>query len=373
MTRIAHWPLVLLFAACSSAPHRSAGLQRCIWVDRWDYQTAADIERIMTDCRDAGFSAVMFQVRGNGTVAYRSSLEVWSERFGFKDPGFDPLRSAVTAAHARGLQLHAWLNLMPGWVGTEAPKDPRQLKSARPDWFLHNRDGHGQAPKAGKYLALNPCLPEVRTYLANLVQEVASNYDVDGLHIDYVRFPDPEGDDVDALGTDSRTLGLFTAATGKPVTDAAALQQWQTSCVTQLVQQIAAVVRPTGKQLTAAVFADPEVARQKVRQDWSSWLQRRLVDAVTPMNYTADDAQFAARVRADVALAHGMPVITAVGSYQHDDPAQTVRQLDAALQNGSSGVGVFNYRTLFGTPAKTGPTPAARRAAVSGWLAGKRR
>src|SRR5882672_6264994 len=108
---------LVAIAACSSGPGRHAGLARTVWVDRWDYRTPVDIERVLEDCRRDGFTAVMFQVRGNGTLCYPGGNEVWSETFHFRDPGFDPLVTAVRAAHARGLQLHAWINAMPGWVG----------------------------------------------------------------------------------------------------------------------------------------------------------------------------------------------------------------------------------------------------------------
>lgn len=362
-------PLLALLAACSTAPRPTDALGRCIWIDRWDYRTAADVERALDDCAAAGFTAAMFQVRGDGTVAWRSSQEVWSERFGFRDPGFDPLQVAVDAAHRRGMQLHAWVNVMPGWAGVDEPADPRQLLRSRPEWFLSGRDGERQLRRAGKYLTLNPCLPEVREYLAGLCRELAAQYDVDGLHLDYIRFPDGDGDDPDRLGTDPRTLSLFTTGTGRRSDDVEALREWQVQCVTQTVADIAAAVRGTGKRLllTAAVFADPELALGKVRQDWGSWLRRGLVDAVLPMNYTADDERFAALVQQDVALARGKPVIMGVGSFKHADAAQTVRQLDAALANGSRGVAVFNYRTLFGA-GKEGPPPAELRQRVTGWL-----
>src|SRR5688572_17344316 len=134
----------LLLAGCASLPDAPAGLERAIWVTRYDWKTAADIDRVMQECADTGFGAVLFQVRGNGTVLFDSKYEPWSEQFGFRDPGFDPLQTAVAAAHARGLKLHAWVNMIPGWRGTAAPTDARQLWNARPGWFLADRHGQRQ-------------------------------------------------------------------------------------------------------------------------------------------------------------------------------------------------------------------------------------
>jgi len=359
-----------MVAACSTMPRGADALQRCIWVDRWDYHSAADIDAIMANCQRQGFSAVMFQVRGNGTVAFRSSLEVWSERYGFKDPGFDPLARAVAAAHQHGLQLHAWVNLLPGWVGNQPPADARQLWRSRRDWFLQTRDNQFQQQRPGKYLALNPCLPEVRRYLAQLCGEIASRYPVDGVHLDYVRFPDEPDDDPEQLGTDPGTLSLFTGATGRAVSERQALHAWQVRCVTALVQQVREAIAVPDRHvaLTAAVFADPQQALAKVRQDWGDWCRRGLLDAVLPMDYTADDAQFSARARAAVLHAGGAAVVVGVGAYRHSSSDQTIRQLDAAHAAGARGVAVFNYRALFGAALPGAPPPEELRRRVGSWL-----
>lgn len=342
--------LCVLVGGCAARPRLDAPLSRCIWIDRWDYSTAADVERAIEQSRRAGFTAVLFQVRGNGTAAWRSAHEVWSERFGFRDPGFDPLAIAVAAAHARGMQLHAWVNVVPGWVGVDDPADERQLWNSRRDWFVQDRNGKHQSRAKGKYLALDPARAEVRRYLADLCGEIARRYAVDGIHLDYVRYPNGPGDDLDALGAGAAA---------------------QTRAVTELVAGIRAAVKSSGKPilLSAAVFADPAVALQKVRQDWPDWCRRGLVDAVLPMNYTEQDDLFAARTRAAVEAAAGAPVIAGVGLYKHQGGAQTRRQLDAALRAGARGVGVFNYRTLFGPVTGDGRlVQLDQQREVAGWL-----
>jgi uncharacterized lipoprotein YddW (UPF0748 family) len=366
------WLAVLtMLAACAAGPRLQPGFGRCIWVDRWDYRSAADIERVIDDCQRAGFTAVMFQVRGNGTVYYPSSIEVWSEQFGFRDPGFDPLATAVRAAHARGLQLHAWLNVAPGWVGVDEPAEERQLWQSRRQWFLHDRDVEPQRRAPGKYLALNLCLPGVRAYTVDLCRELALRYDLDGLHLDYIRFPDPEPGAAGELGTDPATMVLFSGATGRRAADADALHRWQRDCVTSLVADVQAALRETGRHvlLSVAVLADRQLARERVRQDWARWCELRLIDAVVPMDYTDDDARFEATVRDDVAAADGVPVIVGVGVYKHRDAQQSHDQLDAALANGASGVGVFNYRSLFGSSAEVPPERQQElRRGVGDWL-----
>lgn len=338
-------------AGCMTVPGEVSGLERCIWVTRWDYRTQQDIRQIMVNCADAGFTSVIFQVRGNGTVFYPSQLEVWSEDLNSMYPGFDPLAVAVEEAHLRGLQIHAWMNMIPGWRGDSPPRDSRQLYSSRPSWFLRDRFEQPETPSPGRYLGLNPCLPEVRRHLAQLCREVAANYDVDGIHLDYIRFTYRDYDNDKVYPEDRRSLELFVAETGARTTDRVSLEAWKTASLTRLVAQIRQAVDSVSIRevlLTAAVFADPELALEKGNQDWGEWAERELVDALFPMNYSNDNSIFAVRTRADLATSGRTPVVIGVGVHTHDDPRQSIHQMEAALREGASGVSVFSYGVVFG-------------------------
>ncbi len=307
---------VLALAGCAVQPVARVGFDKSIWVTRFDYASAEDIERIMRDAAGAGFSAVMFQVRGNGTVYYRSAHELWAEKFGFSQPAFDPLAVAVEQAHARGLELHAWLNVSPGWRGDVDKADPRQLVRSRPDWFL--ADARGPVPLEAGYYWLDTDQPSVRAYLAEICLEVARNYSIDGVHLDHVRRPSGHGrGHVDGV----------------------------TELVRSIRRRLQSMRRPP--MLTAAVFADAAIARSKVGQDWPRWAREGLVDALVPMNYTDDDAVFERRTRSAVAVAGGVPVIAGIGVYKHRRARQSTRQCSIARDAGAAGVCLFSYSAMF--------------------------
>ena len=110
-------PLAILLLTTGCHPGGAGGPVRGIWVTRYDYKTPDDVVRIMDNCQKAGFNAVLFQVRGNGTVAYESKIEPWAEQFNFKT--LDSIRWSWPSrrAHSRDMQLHAWVNVMPAWRG----------------------------------------------------------------------------------------------------------------------------------------------------------------------------------------------------------------------------------------------------------------
>ncbi len=347
-----------VMSGCQPGQHRSGSRAfgkeaiRAIWVTRWDYKTARDIEHVMDNCRRAGFNTVLFQVRGAGTVFYRSRLEPWADELGGRDPGFDPLSVACAAAHRRGLKIHAWVNVVPGFRGKKPPSNPRQLYRARADWFW--RDKLGRRQPLGWYCSLNVCYPEVRRYLSDVMREIVAGYPVDGLHMDYIRFPNehnpsyPAGAVVPDYPRDARTLAMFRRATGKtPGQAPAAWNAWRTAQVTQLVRDIRDMmrrVRPDA-MLTAAVSANMTKAKRYHFQDASTWLAQGLIDAAFPMNYASSTAVFEKQLRLWLSLTSPQPIVTGV-MFDKRDPSLVVDQVQRASIRGHH-FAAFAYNSLF--------------------------
>ena len=350
----------------AEAPGVGPAPWRAVWVTRWDYRSADDVREIVARSADAGFDRLLFQVRGNAAAFYESRIEPRAEELA--GTGFDPLAVALGEAHGRGLELHAWVNVMPSWRGTRPPRDPAHVYHAHPEW--HWVDQHGvRAPLVdGFYVSLNPCLPEVRAYLAGVVRELVARYAVDGLHLDYVRFPNeppavPAGSGLD-YPRDARTLALYAAdGGGAPEADAAAWDRWRRECVTELVGELhrAARAERPGLAVSAAVGPVPERALRH-HQDVEAWMARGLVDVVLPMLYATEPATFDAQL----ALWTGRPALVVPGVRADlGRPAERVRQLEAAVARTGHAC-VFAYSSLFDSRneeiAEQGPAASAARA-----------
>ncbi len=172
---------------------------RALWVNRWEFSTPDDIRRLADKAAAANFNALFFQVRGNADACYRSDLEPWMARLSGgvlgDDPGWDPLAVAVEEAHARGLELHAWVNVYPAWLG-ETPPPPAEPEPMfdrfnrlhGDQWLVWDRQ---QQPMQlnSNYLWSNPGHLAVQDHIAAVGYDIVSRYYVDGLHLDYVRYP----------------------------------------------------------------------------------------------------------------------------------------------------------------------------------------
>ncbi len=366
MRRAALLLLAVSLSACQSRGPRVTGPLRAIWVTRFDYRSEADIETVLRNCQEAGFNTVLFQVRGNGTAFYDSALEPWAEELGGADPGFDPLEEACDAAHDLGLDLHAWVNVMPSWRGARPPADPGQLYNARPEWHWYDQQGRRQPLTDGFYVSLNPCLPEVRSYLVEVCREIVADYEVDGLHLDYIRLVNelaPPGAD---YPRDAATVALFLAEAGQdPERNRPAWDLWRAAKVTALLRAIRDMVEETRPEvvLSAAVGSAPEGPRERHQRDSAAWVREGLVDALFPMNYTADPAEFRARLDAWTDAACGVRIVTGVMARPDDRAPATVEEqvLDALAR--SPHVCLFAYSYLFGGGEEAAAPGGAERAA----------
>jgi uncharacterized lipoprotein YddW (UPF0748 family) len=340
--------------SCESIPKeaKTRTRTRAMWVTRFDYKTRADLETIAENCRSAGVTTILFQVRGNGTAFYRSSYEPWAEQFEFSDPGFDPLAVMVEEGHRRGMQVHAWINVMPAWRGGTPPKELKQLYNAHPEWMWYDQNGKRQELSKDFYVSLNPALPEVRRYFVNVCRDIVGRYGVDGLHLDYIRMPSeapatPKGSNSDWL-RDPKTVGLFEAETGKkPDQDRAAWTQWKADQITNLLRDIRHMVNTTKRncELSAATGTDPKHHLTNYAQDIDQWMEDRLLDAVYPMNYTDDVAKYSQVCDQWKVIARGTPVVMGMmmGSKDIDNQvARIQRALDV-----HNGVSYFAYAELF--------------------------
>lgn len=144
----------------------------------------AELIEILDRLKAANFNTVLFQTRTRGDVLYKSAIEPYNSILTGKvggDPGYDPLAFAIAECHKRGMECHAWMVTIP--LGN------RKHVAALGKESVTKKKRAICVPYKREYF-LNPGHPQTKEYLMSLVREVVERYDVDGIHFDYLRYPE---------------------------------------------------------------------------------------------------------------------------------------------------------------------------------------
>ena len=157
------------------------------WPHRYSYNgngtelQKQELRTILDKYKEAGINTVLLQTRIRGTMIYPSMYEPWDGCLSGKpgiSPGYDALQFAIDECHQRGMEIHAWVVTMP--VGKWNGKGCTQLRKRFPKLIK----------KIGDEGFMNPEDPQTARYLADICEEITKNYDIDGIHLDYIRYPE---------------------------------------------------------------------------------------------------------------------------------------------------------------------------------------
>ncbi|MBD3288241.1 family 10 glycosylhydrolase, partial [candidate division KSB1 bacterium] len=313
---------------------------RAIWITRWDFRNAYDIRRIMHNIADHHFNIVFFQIRGAGSVYYKSTLEPWAWADNPPDSLWDPLETAVRIAHEYGLQLHAWANVYPGWASENLPQNETQLWRAHPDWFMCDIYGERQQLN-GSYVWLSPTHPDVQSHLTHLFSELINNYYIDGLHFDYIRYPGS------GYSYDPASVALFEQIHRDiPQNLPTKWDQFRRSGITDLIDSVysTAIRDKPSIALSAATMRNHRMGENLYFQDAHNWISYGLLDFISPMIYTKNADLFHYSLENHL---QNIPPAKLYPGIQASDPQQLVHQIELSRQKGCLGHAIFSYRTLF--------------------------
>ncbi|MGE5554608.1 MAG: glycoside hydrolase family 10 protein [Betaproteobacteria bacterium] len=344
-------------------PVQAEGLPplRGLWVPRWCLNDPGWVERMVDDAARAGFTALFVQVDGRGEAYYRSDILPPADGLS----GYDPLAAILHLAHGRGLAVHAWINAFTVGLPGRRPASANHVVNAHPEWITHDATGQSlldwPPERAQRNLVgyfLDPGLPAVADFVAAVVTEVAERYPVDGIHLDYVRYPGPD------LGYHPAVRQEFVATYGvDPLTiDASSplrprWDDWRRERVSAVVRRAAAAARSArpGVLVSAAVFADLNEAINLRYQDWPRWVREGYLDFVAPMAYSASTAEVESLLLAGWQAAPPGAVYPGLGAYKFgQDAGAFVGQLNAILAHDPAGIMVYSYQALQEMPGVLG-------------------
>jgi uncharacterized lipoprotein YddW (UPF0748 family) len=337
-----------------------------LWVVRTALLSPDTVDRVVDDASRGGFNALFVQVRGRGDAFYASRLVERSPLLGNQPARFDPLARLLDRARARGLEVHAWVNvLLTAHFGLSLP--PGHVLRLHPDWVMVPKTVArvglaarpqdllrlvGQAARAdgdveGYYIS--PSALPVVAHLEEVVRELVQGYALDGLHLDFIRYPGPEYDYSRAAleGFRKAHRGGADLLAG-PLRDPQGWDAYRRATLTSLVSRLTAVARAVNPRLriSAAVAPDEAQAVSQRFQDWPRWLADGLLDAICPMAYTPDSRIFRAQIERAVAITQPKFAVWAgIGAYRLTLDG-TVEKIRLARQAGAAGIVVFSHESL---------------------------
>jgi uncharacterized lipoprotein YddW (UPF0748 family) len=312
------------------------------------YLTPAQVDRTIAAAKQAKLNLLFVEVRKSADAYYKPGIEPLASNV---TPGFDPLAYLVKKAHAEGIKVHAWVSVYRVYRGNALPANPSHLANRHRDWLALSDTGKVVAPDG---VFIDPANLKARQYTVRVIADIVRRYDIDGLHLDFIRYPGPR------WGFSKTALKRYrneTGVRGKMGYDEPMWEQWRRQQVTDCLRAIRRKVKKIKPQLllSAATIAYGECykdfestyAFRAVGQDWRGWLTEGLLDANVPMDYrnTLEPAklgEFRRWLPAFRRWGGGKPVFVGLASYASYSRA-VARQIEDVRRQDLDGFAVFCF------------------------------
>lgn len=306
---ILFFPLLLL--SCSREQVRPLNVKRnfsgSIWIVRNSIATPALIDDLLETVGDSDIRNLFVQVRGRGDAYYNSSIE--PRGFDVKN-GFDPLSYIIMKTRNTDIRIHAWVNISFVMNAKDYPGDPEHILALHPDWITCDHTGRPMTDYSDKELGENllegyfvdPALPGVKQHIYSIIRDIINVYDIDGIHLDYVRYPysgyntyykrymsdfgyNPVARKIfkKKYGVDPLKINRKKQSRAKDAFD-----RFRTEQVTEIVRNVKTIVKQKDKSIIMSAASMPryDYGRKVYFQDWPQWLNKGYIDLACVMSYT---------------------------------------------------------------------------------------
>ncbi len=356
------FPFLLLFAMFAGflpANTVSAAEEnplRGIWVRPKETNKEA-VEEHVEQMKDAGFNTIFLETVFNGYTIFPVEYDATYQNPDYE--GFDVLQAYIDACHSRGMQLHCWVESFFIGMQWEDGGGPIYKKYKNTDWLLTDTNGNNwEDTMYGKMYFFNPARPECREWIVGLYEILCKNYDLDGLQLDYVRYPE-RSNSVD-YGFDEYTINAFIAERGFDPTGAKvksyegqAFINYKQQMVTEFVKLCSDRLRDIKPELIISLSVYPfyDEGKEYFMQSAELWMDKGYGDMVVAMAYYENLIE---SLTTDTIKVANNAANAVVGiSSQSDFTSESLKnQLQTALSKGA-GVAVFEYESFFASYADT--------------------
>ena len=354
---------------------------RCLWVVRYSLTSKESIDKMLKFAVSHQFNHLFVQVRGRGDSLYQSSWVPKSEIL--TDSKFDPLEYVIKEAQKLQIKVHGWVNVYMLWSAVNKPNSPDHIFNRHPEWvdaveeesqkyyWTPKRLGTDLSGREGFYLA--PHHPEVNPYLFAVFKELVNKYDLDGLHLDYIRYKNEKhGFNPVAM---NRFDSLFVSQSGfttGPETSFSNLhlnkhylKYWEDyllNSITELVIKLNSYLRNLDKEMILSSAVKPNIvtATDLFYQEWNMWLTGGIIDWVVVMNYNPSFITFIDNILMmtnQLNQFHLNKIIMGVALY-NQSADEAVKKIKYSEKIGFCGLALFSYNVLIEDHKKLNPVLA---------------
>jgi len=352
-----------------------------MWVRAASVASPDSIPRVLDIARKMNVTDIFVQVVVGGYAYYRSSMLPRSQYLSrISEPDYDPLYALTSACAPTPIRVHAWVNALLYWSLEATPDSTHHTLHRYPEWFIRDINNRSMADYSYtewknlklEGLYLDPQNPDVTGFVRDICTEIAAQYPIDGIHLDFIRYPGilwglPNTDEAAVLaGVDAETAmwcnlvkyGRSGVYERWKIWNTWRLTRSRKYTITNLVSVIHKAVQEHALSeeciLSAAVFANPSVYRYSLAQDWTDWPEDIFLPVV--MSYTPDNMLF--HEYAEYALYNRPDALLGIGILWPEMVHNaSVQEHDVINLNGA-GICYFDF-TAIDTMTETFITPLA--------------
>jgi uncharacterized lipoprotein YddW (UPF0748 family) len=340
-----HWLIGLIVSAQLSLSQGVIAAEfRGLWVDAFGpgFLDKVEVQKLVKDCRKYNFNAVFVEMRRRGDAFYDPKPPNPDPKTTVISENFDALAEIINACHEGSprIEVHCWLVTHFVWAWKRPPPQSNHVFNLHPEYLT--QDSIGQKNIGGSFF-LDPGNPSANQWIHDVAMDVASRYDIDGIHWDYCRYPAQDS------GYNQEALNRFkeeskTHENPKPSDGQFIL--WRQRQVNDFLRWVNADLLELKPRLviSAAVFSDVRDSRDYRFANWPEWTREGLVDVVIPMNFS-DDNQRVYWPRAKSAKDNQYQRVAYMGQGGYKNtPQDTLDQLRYARDQGFQGTVFYSYR-----------------------------
>ncbi len=265
---------------------------RAVWCPVWDIDSKEKIDELVADVFDSNMNTIIAEVRYRSDAMYvpnRISYEFKNEEprcYVLKDENFDPLEYLIEKSNPMGIKVIAWVTTFVATPKTLDSVAENHLYYKHPDWITYNKNGKKMPINILEGAFVDPGIPAVQDYIASVILDIVQNYNIDGIQLDYIRYPGK------TFGYNPIARKLYKSQVEFETQNS--WSNWKRNQVSRFVKRIYMEIKSFRPKLlvTAAVMANPEEAKDSYSQDWISWLKNGYLDYAFSMSYNYSNDSF---------------------------------------------------------------------------------